>query len=75
MCTVKCSTSGRETSWSSCPESFCPPKPAPDLAAPSFRQARCAAPAKGWRARLRSQLGITAPSSLQLQSQLSPARP
>ena len=26
MCIVKCSTSGRETSWSWCPESFCPPK-------------------------------------------------
>ena len=75
MCTVKPSTSGRETSWSLCPESFCPPKPAPDLAAPSLRQARCAAPAKGWRARLRSRLATPAPSSSQLQSRLSPAGP
>ena len=75
MCTVKHSTNGRETSWSLCPESFCLPKLALDLAAPSFRQARCAAPAKGWRARLHSQLATTAPLSPQLQSWLSPAGP
>lgn len=58
----RCLTSGRETSWLLYPESFCPPKLAPDLATLSFWQAVCAAPARGCMARLHSQLAITATS-------------
>lgn len=57
----RCLTSGGETSWSSHPESFCPPKLAPDLAAPHPSGRLWVQPwPRGMLTRLHPQLAITA---------------
>lgn len=74
MCTVKCSTSGRETLVIVCPgvilSTKAGPRPGRLLPAGSL-----CSPSQGLESQAAPQLSITAPSSLQLQSQLSPARP